>query len=80
MILYYALTTYHIQCCVLHKLTRRPDEKAVLLLSDIHKNSVAFLNRYSESGIFDEVYLLEESAINAEIRRRGSKINLRFPY
>ncbi len=73
MILYYALTTYHIQCCVLHKLTRRPDEKAVLLLSDIHKNSVAFLNRYSESGIFDEVYLLEESAINAEIRRRGSK-------
>lgn len=73
MILYYALTTYHIQCCVLHKLTKKPDEKAVLLLSDIHKNSVAFLSRYRESGIFDEVFLLEESAVNSAARQNEAK-------
>ena len=63
MILYYALTTYHIQCCVLHRLTRKKDDTAVLLLSDIHKNSVAFLDRYKNSGIFDDVLLLKESEV-----------------
>ncbi|MGN0460902.1 MAG: hypothetical protein ACI4HZ_00495 [Ruminococcus sp.] len=73
MILYYALTTYHIQCCVLHRLTKKPDKQAVLLLSDIHKNSVAFLSRYRESGIFDEVFLLEESKVNSAARQNESK-------
>lgn len=73
MILYYALTTYHIQCCVLHRLTKKPDEKAILLLSDIHKNSVAFLSRYRESGIFDEVFLLEESNVNSAARQNEAK-------
>lgn len=73
MILYYALTTYHIQCCVLHRLTKKPDEKAVLLLSDIHKNSVAFLSRYRESGIFDEVFLLKESNVNSSARQYEAK-------
>lgn len=73
MILYYALTTYHIQCCVVHKMTRKPNEKAVLLLSDIHKNSVAFLQRYKNSGIFDDVLLLEESRVNANVRRNSAK-------
>lgn len=73
MILYYALTTYHIQCCVLHRMTRKKDETAVLLLSDIHKNSVAFLERYKSSGIFDDVLLLEESQVNANIKQREQK-------
>ena len=73
MILYYALTTYHIQCCVLHRLKYRPDEKAVLLLSDIHRNSVAFLERYKNSGIFDDVILFEEATINNAVRRRQGK-------
>mgnify|MGYP005755143643 CR=1 FL=1 len=63
MRIYYALTTYHILCCVLHCMTEKTDEKSVLLLSDIHKNSVAFLDRYRQSGIFDEVYLLPEAQI-----------------
>ena len=73
MILYYALTTYHIQCCVLHRLTKKPDEEAVLLLSDIHKNSVAFLSRYRESKIFDNVFLLEESQVNSAARQNEAK-------
>ena len=73
MILYYALTTYHIQCCVLHRLTKKPNERAVLLLSDIHKNSVAFLSRYRESGIFDEVFLLKESNVNSSARQNEAK-------
>ncbi|MGN1466860.1 MAG: hypothetical protein ACI4W1_00990 [Ruminococcus sp.] len=73
MILYYALTTYHIQCCVLHRLTKKPDEEAVLLLSDIHKNSVAFLSRYRESKVFDNVFLLEESQVNSAARQNEAK-------
>ena len=73
MILYYALTTYHIQCCVLHRLTRKKDATAVLLLSDIHKNSVAFLDRYKNSGIFDDVLLLKESEVNANIKKNEQK-------
>ena len=73
MILYYALTTYHIQCCVLHRLTRKKDDTAVLLLSDIHKNSVAFLDRYKKSGIFDDVLLLKESEVNANIKKNEQK-------
>lgn len=73
MILYYALTTYHIQCCVLHKLTKRPDENAILLLSDIHRNSIAFLERYKKSGIFDDVLLLQEASVNANVRRGSAK-------
>ena len=80
MILYYALTTYHIQCCVLHRLTRKKDDTAVLLLSDIHKNSVAFLDRYKNSGIFDDVLLLKESEVNANIKkneqdRKSTRLN-----
>ncbi|MCD8025874.1 MAG: hypothetical protein LUF33_02800 [Clostridiales bacterium] len=74
MIVYYALTTYHIQCCVLHKITRKADEKAVLLLSDIHRNSVAFLPGYKESGIFDDVIILEETAVNNRIKQNERKL------
>ncbi len=61
--IYYALTTYHVLCCVLHKMTVHPQENAVLLLSDIHKNSVAFAKHYQSTGIFDKVVLLEELSV-----------------
>ena len=60
---YYALTTYHVLCCVLHKMAVHPEEPATLLLSDIHRNSVAFARRYQESGVFDQVILLPELAV-----------------
>ena len=62
--LYYALTTYHVLCCVLHKMTVHPKEEAVLVLSDIHRNSAAFAQRYRESGIFSRVVILQEAAVN----------------
>lgn len=61
--IYYALTTYHVLCCVLHKMAVHPHEKAVLLLSNIHKNSVAYVNRYQASGIFDRVEVLDELSV-----------------
>lgn len=73
MILYYALTTYHIQCCVLHKLTQKKNEEAILLLSDIHQNSVAFLSRYKSSNIFSDVILLPEMEINAHVRKNEAR-------
>ena len=64
--IYYALTTYHVLCCVLHRLSFLPKEdESVLVLSDIHRNSVAFLNRYQESGIFSRIVLLPESRVMA---------------
>lgn len=60
MIIYYAVSTYHVECCVLHRLTREPDDRAVLLLSDIHVNSMLFLERYRASGMFDEIIPLRE--------------------
>lgn len=63
MRIYYALTTYHILCCVLHCMTHPTERKTVLLLSDIHKNSVAFIGRYRASGIFDEIFLLPEGEV-----------------
>lgn len=35
----------------------------VLLLSDIHRNSAAYLERYRQAGIFDEVFLLPEAEV-----------------
>ena len=43
------------------------------MLSDIHKNSVAFLDRYKNSGIFDDVLLLNESEVNANIKKNEQK-------
>ncbi|MGN0115320.1 MAG: hypothetical protein ACI396_08330, partial [Acutalibacteraceae bacterium] len=63
MRIYYAVTTYHILCCTLHRMTQPADEKCVLLLSDIHRNSVAFIERYRNAGIFDDVILLHEAEV-----------------
>lgn len=63
MRVYYAVTTYHILCCTLHRMTQPTDEKCVLLLSDIHRNSVAFAERYRNAGIFDDVLLLGEADV-----------------
>lgn len=63
MIIYYAVSTYHVECCVLHRLTKEPNEKAILLISDIHVNSVLFLQQYRNIGIFDEIILLSEMEV-----------------
>lgn len=68
MRIYYALTTYHILCCTLHCMTHPAEQKTVLLLSDIHKNSVAFLPKYRAAGIFDEIYLLPEAEVTDRAR------------
>ena len=76
MVIYYAVSTYHVECCVLHRLTREPGERAVLLLSDIHVNSALFLERYRKSGIFDEILPLPELEVRKyslalEQKKRG---------
>jgi len=60
LVFYYAVSTYHVLCCVLHRLTREPDQKAVLYISDAPVTTTLNLKRYRESGIFDEVHVLEE--------------------
>ena len=73
MILYYALTTYHILCCMLHRMTQRKDESATLLLSNIHFNSVAGLKKYESSDIFNEIKIIDELECLVQTRRKEKR-------
>lgn len=55
MILYYAVTSYHVLCCMLHKLTRHPHDKAVLYISDTHPECHRLLECVREGEAFEVV-------------------------
>jgi hypothetical protein len=44
-------------------MTINKSEKAILILSDIHKNSVTFAKRYQNSNVFDDVIILNELSV-----------------
>ena len=56
MILYHAITTYHILKFCVHKLRFHPMEKAILLVPDFLVRKPIGLSEPSLSGIFEKVY------------------------
>lgn len=60
MILYYGVTSYHMLCCILHKMTRHPEEQAELYLSDTHPECHRLIGSIRESGIFAEAELFPD--------------------
>ena len=59
--LYYGLTNYHLLCSILHKFIYNDNDKAVFVASQgILKSRIEVLKK---SGIFDEVYYLEDTQI-----------------
>lgn len=73
MILYYALTVYHQLECVLHKLLFQPEEPAHLYLSSSILQEDGQMERLRESGLFDEVVLMDD----APAWKIGSKVKLK---
>ena len=61
MDLYYALTTYHQLECVLYKLFYRPNNKAHLYLSNSIIIEEDLQQRLLDSGLFEEVVVLDDS-------------------
>lgn len=60
MILYNALSNYHILTCILHKLKYHQNDKSILGLPNYHKNLNLIKKNLEKSNLFDEVIVIEE--------------------
>lgn len=60
MILYYGVTSYHMLCCILHKMTRHPKEAAQLFLSNTHPECEKLIESIQKSGIFEKTGLFPD--------------------
>ena len=60
MILYYGVTSYHMLCCILHKMTCHPKEEAQLFLSDTHPECGKLTASIRKSGIFQKAELFPD--------------------
>ena len=57
---YYAMTNYHILCCLLHKMLMNDHDGVLYISSYLVNNQPKIVERIKESGIFQEVYRYEE--------------------
>lgn len=66
MILYAAISTYHLLNCLTHRALYYPDEKAVLLIdqNDLHRTGNKDYAGMILAGLFDEVYRFPRSEID----------------
>lgn len=60
MNLYYAVTNYHLLCCVLHALFYHKDDKNVLYLSCWHPEHETLIERIKKKDIFERVEIFKE--------------------
>lgn len=80
MIIYHAITNYHILCCILHKIIYNKDKKCTIYISSINKDKKRLEKTIIESKIFDNVEIFKEfnfSSIkpNDSIKNSISKIS-----
>lgn len=69
---YYAMTNYHVLCCLLHKICYNNNNKGVLYISTyLINNQPNIINAIKESKIFDEVYAYNE----VEFKRTNKVMN-----
>ena len=57
---YYAMTNYHILCCLLHKMCINKNKGVLYISSFIRYNQPNIVENILKSGIFEEVYFYEE--------------------
>ena len=60
MVLYHAMTNYHLLCCILHKIIYNNDKKCVLYLSHINMDITKLLKNLKKSKIFEDVKVYYE--------------------
>jgi hypothetical protein len=76
MILYHASTTYHVLCCIVHKLAFHKDEKATFMIVEhmLPKDELkAFINKLDSFSWFDEIISVPEGSFRL---RHGKTLNL----
>lgn len=60
MVLYHAMTNYHILCCILHKFIYNNDKKCIIYISSLNKDKKRLERTIANSKIFDEVKIFKE--------------------
>ena len=60
MILYYAVTNYHILTCILHKLKYHKKDSAILGIPNYHKNCKFLKNNLLQSNLFSDILVVNE--------------------
>lgn len=60
MNLYYALTNYHLLCCILHVFKYHSGEENVLYLSRWHPDCIEMINNLRKANIFSRVEIFNE--------------------
>ena len=60
MVLYHAITSYHVLNCILHKLKYNLDKEAVLYISSSHFDSTEITKKIKKSKIFSDVKIYKE--------------------
>jgi len=60
MILYHAVTNYHILCCLLHKVLYNKDKKGVLYISSLNFDRKDTERLIKQTGIFTDVKIIDE--------------------
>lgn len=60
MNLYYALTNYHLLCCILHVLKYHRNEDNVLYLSRWHPDCIEMIENLKKTNIFSRVEIFDE--------------------
>lgn len=73
MVLYYALSTYQILGCILHKLEYHRDDEAILLISDVHILRNDFKSRIKSTKIFKKVEIISDKVIKRNVLKVGTE-------
>lgn len=75
MILYHAITNYHILCCIIHKLEYNNDKDCILYISKYNKDKKSIEQKLKEHRFFKEVKILEEFPFTVEKNIDNNIIN-----
>ena len=70
MNLYYALTTYHLLCVILHRMVYG-DKNSDLMISDLTVNYVKKQQALKKSGLFHDVFVFSDKTALSKRKRRG---------
>lgn len=74
MVLYHAVSTYHILESFVHRHLFHNKEHAILLLPDFIINKFPYYEKITELGLFDEIFLLPYRELSHEINTLRYKI------
>ena len=84
---YYAMTNYHVLCCLLHKMTINKNKSILFISSYLTNNQPTIIEKIKKSNIFEKIYIYDEitftrsnkkankNELDNEIKRICSKVD-----